>query len=70
MGSRPHGIIIPTAAPAINPALIPTQNPVHIFIFSHSFIGTKLVWPESDKKTGGRFAKKSAMGYTVFKIKN
>ena len=26
-----------TAAPAISPAPIPTQNPVHILIFSHSF---------------------------------
>ena len=29
--------MLSTAAPAISPAPIPTQNPVHILIFSHSF---------------------------------
>jgi hypothetical protein len=37
MAWRSWHTIIPAAVPAINPALIPIQNPVHIFIFRHSF---------------------------------
>ena len=43
MESLPQDTIIPVAAPAINPAPIPIQNPVHSFMFSHSFFGLWVV---------------------------
>jgi probable phosphoglycerate mutase len=70
MESLPRDVIDPTAAPAIKPALIPTQNPVLFFISVTPFIGTELVYDRFIKKIGEEFAKNQPRVYNDLMIRS